>query len=1151
MRGVRDGGTATFFVQTNQGSIPPSAPSLESLPTGLTLSTSGVMHVEEAAVTVPEASVIIKEQYTSRGGVTRKHWKRLSFSDATQFEVTTSSNNLTLPKKLFFPEDANILVPTEGLASSYGMDQSTNPMGKGSYISISGGAAPYRVTIVGVTCTTGLDPSSGTLMPLVSILQNGTQHVGQNSTGLQQFFIGLTDDPQGTPTPLNSGSLDAASGSGWSYIIQSSKAYFTSLSNGGFIKPNEPGTTHFPFTINMEILVEDSNHIFAQGPGGASGPIILSIPVIEAPSVPQVVNPQTVISTGGLYNMEMGYTAHSTSLGGYPFSEPNANELFFTDIGWWLPVISPIWSVWSSTLPYVVGDTVIRSGDYYIATEISNNTDPSDSSQTAWALHRDPAYSLTLLTKLALSNGGPFAPILFERYPTHRDSLDSNYYDYIEVQRKLNQFTVAGELGLSSPANKSQVFVTNSPINIQFSVTGGTGNYTWTSNVDDFNLTGIQGTSSSSNKHGSNYTISGSRIPGPSDVFPHTSPVTITVQDTSAPYNLTATTEILLTFTSPGNFSVITDPYMGSDLRFYISPNTQNHLLTDRSLFPWNNTTEFDYTNDYTDGLLPGGAQIGYISGLGSDYTLTIKNGSTDPLWSNFRYKMPMGLCFGVRSDGFGGYLTDKYFQIIDAPPSSAALIQHATIEPLDPIFNPDGSITMSLKEMKAGDIFAGSLRQLGSTTSQCWELGYWAPHFELQSSQNSNAPRDSFAELDTNVGSLDNATGLAISDVVYTNMALTSDGGPISRHNFITRLNQGEYDHGAYNSTHATPVIGSGFDTLNVIVEKAGYAPYPDAIRLPIAEDYTAKLWVASADKWQNPSYYWLGSGPSSKCAYKITLDNNIDSVFYGFTECDRLLKEGAFPSPGSSLYPSIQSSLVNFQLTELNSTQQTYVTHSRDIELHNNPDFITNLQSFFNVRPGDLTDSSRWQAGTFSNSGWHGGTFNRYLDYDLTTHTPGPLMDSTAYKYFKGPRASANQIPTGGSRLTHPSLTYIDRGFRINASLDAYGLWNYLISSSVGSLGGSPGLALETGTRIHLVWMFLVTRPNISLSPQNQDAAAYLDLNLISAASGIEDLASKYLRGKSYTRVPIHMVLEVGPYNSSESTQTPIGPSVTITAG
>jgi len=1111
---------------------------LNQLPVGLDV----VKHADERWFVegdpshITATSVVVKQtQSNPVSGLTRSHWRRLSFSAVAEFAVASAVGTLELPTKLFFNADANQTLPTESLPSVYGMDQTTNPNGASNYISILGGTAPYTFTVKSITCFNALGGAVpiGSNPPIVS--------PGLSGEGLPQFHIGFTDDYLGTPVPLYQGQvlggtypdINSTTGSGWSFVMQSNRCYVKSIpqiTQGSF---NVGSFSLLPLTIKLGVSVVDSNGLAATGPSGEVGDLEFSIPLRLAPGVPQIVNPQTVLPTGSIYNMSMGYSSSSSTLHGYPFDQINAAGLFKTDVTWWRPSITPIWrGVWASSALYHLGDAVTFSGGSYKAIADSTGVSPDTSGNTVWTpLGSDPQYSFTLMCKEGLPQGGPVGPILFERFPTYVDPSNPSYYDYIQVSRKLSQFLVAGSLGISGPSVHSQVFAVGSPVSLSFQVSGGTPPYTWISDINSLGMTGLQGAASSL---GNEFLIYGSRVAGSLEVFPQTKSVSITVKDSSTPFQLSSSTSILLTFTSPSSFSVFTEPFLASDFKFYSSHNSSVDLLTSRASFPWTNfaATGYDYVNDFSDGLIPGGAQIGYVSGVDSAYTVECVNLNPN-LWSSFRYQLPMGLCFGVKAKSNGGYSPYQYYQIKDMLPGSGeSLVQYSGIsgEPvptqqdnslciLDSNNKPKG-FRFSL-QIKAGDILVGAMNRLGSATDQFWELGYMAPHFELQTGLATNPPLDADAAL-----SIDDVSGKGCDLTKYSA--------------FVSRLDS-EYNTGAFGvsedpiiRSHASPEIGAYSDTLQMTIKKDGYNSVVDAKLLPIHEDFTAKFWTAAADMWGNPSYYWLGS--TSK--FKTNIDPFSKTMFFGFTECDRILKTGAFPSRTSPLFPLIQSSFVNFHLTNADGT-----SHSRNLELHQNPLFITSLESYFKLLTGNMSELD----------GWRGGTLNLYMDYDTTTGKPGPLMDPAPYKYFKGPSVSGSKTPGSGSSISHPTLTEIDRGYRVVMSMDSLGLWTYLNSSQVGVISGqstSQGAPLAAGTRLHIVWMFLLTRPNILLG--DSDAQTHLDLDMLSKATGLTtaELSAKYLRGKSFTRVPLHLVIENGVSTLLQPPLIPTGPSVLFSA-
>ena len=534
--------------------------------------------------------------------------------------------------------------------------------------------------------------------------------------------------------------------------------------------------------------------------------------------------------------------------------------------------------------------------------------------------------------------------------------------------------------------------------------------------------------------------------------------------------------------------------------------------------------TTRDYANDYPDGILPG-CLTGTTSGAPYPYEVRVTNYLPD-VWASMKYKMPQGLAFCLSKLTNGGYSSINYFQIIPDNPQAGVesigkyapngfvpfpddvdhIIKDSNGRRIGFILGSQGDLSL-----KYGDVVLSAVNKLGSSSEQYWELGYQSPHFELQPTLTSQPPRDTPGALTTAQGDQLSAA-LGIKDLVYSGSFQTNYS------NFVTSLSSGVFDTSAYK---ASPQIGTAYDALEVKISKVlktgeTYDPVITNFPMPITEDSSAKIWVASSDMWGNPSYYWLGN--SSK--FSTAIDANSRTLYFGVTECDRVLQKGVFPARNAACFPEVFSSMVNFHLVDTAGNP-----HTRNQEFHADQSFITKLRSLVNIPSLPLSDSF----------GYMGSNFNTYLDT--------PANDPASYAYFMGPTTLGfAATPGNGSALTHGTLTNIDRGFRLSCALDTLGLWTYLNSPSLGSLHAP----LESDCVLHMVWVFMLVRPNISIGSE----ATLLDMDMLSGASGLSkaDLSKLCLRGKAYTRVPIHIIVKNGKSPSSDAPFIPTAPGGSV---
>lgn len=1017
---------------------------------------------------LPASQIATSDAQTpSPAQYTRSHYRRMGFYNTSKFGLSTVNGDNVLPTKFVFTTtDTSVTIPSTGGPTVYGQDSSTNPNGSMNYISIMGGAAPYTVTITDITA---VDASGNKISKISDILQSGL------SNGIAQWPLGFCSSTSDTPYPVaNSWGSGTSS---WSYVVNSQQFYITSLSNGGTFTTL---TSLLPVTLQLTIKVVDNTGVTALDSNTGSLPIF-TIPVISAPLIPQVV-PTVVSSTGALvyndvvqtgttYNIPLGVN-NSILLSGFPYSDSGAVGFFRTDLSWWSPTLNTV----------------------------------------------NGGYNLTLTCNRALPEGGPYAPTLFERFPTQVNSGNGTYYDYIECQRLLRSFVVSGALSLSFPASP-MTFVINTPVSILFQAYGGTTPYTWT--IGTFNIPGISGATLNS---GSQYIFSGSLTPTTdangnlTGTFPVSYQIPVTVTDSSTPYNLQTTTILEVTFTTQDNLPLVKNPYIKPDFSFYTYTN-QSLFQTSRSSFPWTNLslTKYDYVNDYSDGVLPGGllSQTGSTSGAAYAYTMTVQNTSPN-VWASMMYKMPQGLCFALSSLTNGGYSSTGYYQIgmanLETGQESIGVYTAAGFVPLTSssiLFDTNGNrtgFTLGASgdlTLKYGDIVVGAINKLGSSTDQYWELGYHSPHFELQPALTTYAPRDNPSVLTT-------ASGDQLSSVLGISTMVHSGQNPVSNYTtFLAALKAGVFDAATYQ---ASPAIGSATDTLTITLTKTGYSPSVSTIAMPINEDSSSRIWVASADMWGNPSYYWL----DQTGMFRTVIDSNSKTLYFGFTECDRVLLKGVFPAPTSAIFPQVYSSIVNFHLVNSDGT-----THSSNTALHNNSTFVTKINSLLSIPTVALSDTY----------GYLGAAFNTYLD--------NPSSDPATYAYFMGPTASGfNATPDDTSVLTHTTLTNIDRGYRINCALDVNSLWVYLNSLT----DSSANQLLASGTMLHLALVFLAVRPNISIGTY----ASSLDMDMLVGASGQTEAAleTQYLRGKAYARVAMHVILGNGATPTSTPPLVPTAP-------
>ena len=1129
----------------------------DSLGAGTTLSSTGTLDSHTSDLN-PDSVVLHLSQTSNEISGDKSHYRRVSFSSG-EGKLSFSSKTL-LPTKFLF--DATVIADTGSSnpdvdpACYFNPGHTTNPNGTSNYIELLGGDAPYQITVkklIALNTVTGdnLDPTT--------ILYNSV-----SSDARPQLLLGFTSDPQeASPKPVSSSwSTPDITGCGWVYQVASSRVYIKSGVNSGFFRL-PTGVSSIDISLQIEVRDSSANGDFANG---AVSTITCKLPLRQAPVSPQIVDPKSVLRTGDFYNFYLGRTSNDKLLTGYPYTEPNSAELFKSSVPWWRPSIFPAWRgnytldskylsgdvvsynskafyavtgsigvppipstswvivgysaalAWDPDATYQIDAIVSKNGLTFRALRPSTNLDPLSG---VWIETLSDQVYFQMICNRSLPQGGPVQPILSEKFPVYRDG---SCFDYVEIQRKLHPFIVSGDLALQAPdwyPTGSITYLTSEVVNIPLAVYGGSALYTWTLICNNNHIQEGQeicpGITFSVLNNSTQLIISGARTVSSSDVFPESLQISVSVMDSSgsntsslgSEYNLVKSINFTLRFTTEQIIPVAEASYLRSEFKV-VAPTTSSLRRVSEEMispiFPWARSSyAYDYLNNFSDGLIPGGAVRGFISTTSSNYTMEVVNTSPE-LWKSFKYRMPLGLSFGVQRLNTGGYTTLNSYQISNSSSALGSIVRYtpsgfviseSTVIP-DANGKPMGFKFTGLP-LCVGDIYVSAVSQVGALKDQIWELGFKAPHFEFIDRSSDPAyvsgqtlnPRDSVR--DPNFIKACGIQGYTPSDSVALGIE------PIYIYNqsenclkyFKTTLDSGCFDSGCFDSYYKAasesviPVVGGGSDTLRIkVTQEAQVNAYQEwNLQLPILEKDTAKFWFTWANSYGNPNYYWLGSTSYTK----VYVDINSTPIYYGFTECDRLLKKGVFPDPSSVLSPSVIKSLVNFYLESADGSQ-----HSLNAELHEDVSFIKALENLVLGTPD--TASFKWT--------------------DLNTHIDNPFLDTNSLKTFLGPKSKGSMLPDGSSTFSHPTLTYIDRGFRVSQKLDALALWTLLNSKGV-----------EINAKLHVAMVFLVTRPNIDLS--SDEAKNSLDISLIKNASGLTDtqLDSQILRGKSYVRVPIHL--------------------------
>ncbi len=1098
---------------------------LNPLPDGLVLQGSdpdsgypaGTIH---GTLTEPSSTSFMAKLFDSR--LSRSHFKRIAFTDPAHTSLTTANSNDYIPTKLIFDPsgfpNTNPL-PSNASPNVYGSDATTSPSGGSNYVLVQGLHAPYTVSITSIFVQ-DIQRSS---VAVSDVFTSGT------SGGATQFYLGVDSDA--TRSFTSSSTQGTTGGLGWEFTVPSQKLFIRSLNNAGGIKvPYSTLVSHGPYLVTLALKVIDID--------GVSITKSIYMYIKAAPAMPAVRNPQHVVHTGTRYGMTLGTTSDTVS--GYPYNEYNAVSLFHVDRSLWTPTLKPHFiGAWEPASNYIKDDLVIKDDVYYLALAQSLGSDPAVDT-VAWVakpssfdLNLAP-FALDLACVMNLPQSSAITPVLSERFPTFRSVSNPWHYDYIETTKSLDAILVAGDLqiGISAQtqgdANSttsladgdSLLLKTLVNFNVIYTVVGGTPPYTWTCLWDGVAfgtsvIPNIETTTTSADN--STFIIAGARVPTPTDVIPETHQVIVTVMDSSsAAFVVQKTATIDLMFTSSDIADLNLTPYLASDLRFECSseePVAHKSAALTYANFPWVNTSSYDYLNDYPEGLLPGAAPRGFFLDSKKSVTLKVTNKNPD-YWRSFRYAMPMGLNFGLQKFSTGGYKQVDSYQIANIVSSDESLVKYTTSG-----YTPVDSSTLLhdsneevcgftlTTELSVGDIITIAAQKHGASLSNFWELGYMLPHFELLTPEQGAtvAPRDAYATLLDTYGRY---SSLGVGSF-YADSFSSSN-----RSSFIQALTQGDFKQGFYKTT---PEIGSGSDPLEIEATMLEGKVVINS-ELPISENTSSKFWVAGSNIWKNTSYYWLGGASS----FSTGLDLNSRPIYFGFTECDRLLKRGVFPDSTSILTPSVQAMLVNFYTVDSSN-----VEHTLDLSIHGlsstpSAEFITKLRSYFSLAtaPGPTGD-------------W---------DY-ISKFINDPSLDPLPKKYFLGPKSTGSKIPGGASTLVHPTITRIDRGFRVDCEMDSTGLFSYLRS-----------VGMVEGDSIYLLFMFLVTRPNINLS--SAEARLFLDIDGIAAASGLTQdqitntSSPSWLRGKSYARVPIQMKLTLGSDNTILPDPTSSAPSLYITS-
>lgn len=286
-----------------------------TLPVAVTMQSDGTMGGSLTSHVTPSTVIRIDQVHSDRSPVTtRQHYRRMRVQEDGVFELVSADGTGILPKKLIFNDDTQVILSEEAKRTVYGSDQSTNPDGMSSHLEIIGGVAPYTAYISAVSVPTG---------QVTDFLTSGLM-----SDGRFQLLLGLTDVPTQAPVPSDAATVDGKTGLGWQFAISSQRIYLKSISNGGqFSVPYASADVD----LTLQVTVIDS----VGSP--AVGSFVL--PIRQAPPVPVVLNSQPVIDTGSTYDMQMGVNGSSV-LNGYIYDLPNAATLFKTDIPWWKPNVT-------------------------------------------------------------------------------------------------------------------------------------------------------------------------------------------------------------------------------------------------------------------------------------------------------------------------------------------------------------------------------------------------------------------------------------------------------------------------------------------------------------------------------------------------------------------------------------------------------------------------------------------------------------------------------------------------------------------------------------------------------------------------------------------------------------------------------------------